>query len=148
MGRGFESLWAHQMKIEIINLYKNDYKAAYIVNNKDGRKRVILYGYNGSRKGMLYARYIWEDAHNMQVPKGYEIDHINNDKTDDRLENLQILSKADNIRKSHPKKNLIELVCPICGKPFMFEARNISTHPNPCCSKKCGYIKKSKIRKK
>jgi hypothetical protein len=33
------------------------------------------------------------------IEKGYEIDHINNIKTDNRLENLQMLSKLDNVRK-------------------------------------------------
>jgi hypothetical protein len=29
------------------------------------------------------------------------VDHINEDKTDDRIENLQILSSIDNIKKHH-----------------------------------------------
>jgi hypothetical protein len=33
------------------------------------------------------------------IPQGMEIDHINNIKTDNRLENLQMLSKLDNVRK-------------------------------------------------
>ena len=31
----------------------------------------------------------------------YEVDHINNDKTDERVENLRWLTKADNIKKSY-----------------------------------------------
>lgn len=33
------------------------------------------------------------------IPQGMEIDHINNIKTDNRLDNLQMLSKLDNVRK-------------------------------------------------
>jgi len=32
-------------------------------------------------------------------PDGYEVDHINNDKHDNRLVNLQYLTRADNARK-------------------------------------------------
>jgi len=35
------------------------------------------------------------------IPVGMEIDHISNVKTDNRLENLQMLTKKDNIRKWH-----------------------------------------------
>jgi hypothetical protein len=35
------------------------------------------------------------------IPEGMEIDHISNVKTDNRLENLQMLTKKDNIRKWH-----------------------------------------------
>lgn len=136
------------MKIDIIDLYKDDYKAAYIVNNKDKRKRVILIGNDGSRLGMTLARYIWE-THNGKVPYGLEVDHINNDKTDDRIENLQLLTQIDNIRKEaalHPAR-LVDLICPICGKTFKFAARNLSTRNNPCCSRKCGYKKGVLTRK-
>ena len=41
------------------------------------------------------------------------------------------------------------MTCPICGKKFQFLKRNLSTHPNPCCSRKCGGIKsREKFKKK
>lgn len=77
------------------------------------------------------------------IQSGYEVDHINNDKTDDRLENLQLLTREDNIKKMllSRKKSLVKLICPICKKEFYFEKRNLSTRPNPCCSRQCGYKK-------
>lgn len=70
-----------------------------------------------------------------------EIDHINGDKMDDRIENLQVISKRNNIHKSHTRKEFVELTCPVCGEKFLYEKRNLNTHPNPCCSRKCGGIK-------
>lgn len=138
------------MKIKVINIYQDKYKSAYLVEHKntDKRKRVYLIGYNGERKGISYAQYIWEEANNCPVPNGFQVDHINEDKTDDRIENLQLLSPIENTRKNVENRisngeivKYVELICPICGKTFQFERRNLSTHPNPCCSRKCGYKK-------
>jgi hypothetical protein len=38
-------------------------------------------------------------------PVGYEVDHIDNNKLNNHYTNLQYLTKADNIKKAHPKKN-------------------------------------------
>lgn len=131
------------MKIEISDYYKDKgYDTVYLFVNKEPRKSVVLHG-EGDKKTltMSYAKYLYTSHNKCDILEGYEIDHINNDKLDDRIENLQILSKKENIRKSHPTKKTIELICPVCGKAFMFEAHNLSTHPNPCCSRRCGGIK-------
>lgn len=44
-------------------------------------------------------RIIWISAHGI-IPDGYVIDHINNDKTDNRLENLQLLTPEQNSQKA------------------------------------------------
>lgn len=51
-------------------------------------------------KGKSYqrARLVWA-MHNGCVPDGFDIDHINAMRHDDRIENLQILSHQDNVLK-------------------------------------------------
>lgn len=49
-------------------------------------------------------------------------------------------------KKDHKHKEMVELKCPICGIKFLYDKRNLSTHINPCCSRKCGGIK-SHIKK-
>ncbi len=44
-------------------------------------------------------RIIWISVHGM-IPDGYVIDHINNDKQDNRIENLQLLTAAENSKKA------------------------------------------------
>ena len=56
-------------------------------------------------KGRNYMahRIIWEMI-NGQINEGVEIDHINHKKTDNRIENLRPVSKADNM-KNQPKSS-------------------------------------------
>lgn len=39
------------------------------------------------------------------IPEGYEVDHINNIRNDNRLSNLQLLTKSENNRKSYASGN-------------------------------------------
>ncbi len=109
---------------------------------EDGRKRVNIYFEDHKVLWISYAKYLWISNYG-EIPDGYEVDHINENRTDDRLENLQLLPSLENKRKyaSLHKKVMVECVCPVCGKQFPYEKRNLSTHPNPCCSRKCGGIK-------
>ena len=56
--------------------------------------------YVRSGKGYHQAlhRLIWEE-HNGAIPDGMTIDHINNNKLDNRIENLQLLSRSANSAK-------------------------------------------------
>jgi len=66
--------------------------------NKNTRYRKI-YIKIGSVSGTYLAhRLIWI-YHNSDIPDGLFIDHINMNKTDNRIENLQLISDAENKRK-------------------------------------------------
>ncbi len=42
-----------------------------------------------------HARYIWEEVYGL-IPEGMEIDHINRNRRDNRLENLRLVSRSQN----------------------------------------------------
>lgn len=138
------------MKIELSDYYKGKgFKSAYLVVNKEPRRIVILVRNDGSKTSVSYAKYLYTSHYKIDIKEGYEIDHINNDRMDDRLENYQVLSKSINASKGHREERRVEMTCPICGKKFQFLKRNLSTHPNPCCSRRCGGIKsREKFKKK
>ena len=54
------------------------------------------------------------------IPKCLEVDHINNDKTDNRIKNLQLLNPKQNIRKS--KNKPIISTCIETGKEKRFKS--------------------------
>ena len=47
----------------------------------------------------LIPRFIWKCS-NGNISNGYVIDHIDNDKTNDKIENLQLLTHQQNCKKS------------------------------------------------
>lgn len=48
-----------------------------------------------NRKTYLVHRFVWECFHGM-IPDGKVIDHINNNKEDNRLSNLQLMTQQEN----------------------------------------------------
>ena len=45
----------------------------------------------------VYAVYLWKKYNNKEIPKGYIIHHKNKNKLDDRIENLELLSRKEHI---------------------------------------------------
>lgn len=66
--------------------------------------------YNLNGKHFLVHRAVWE-AFNGEIPEGYDIDHIDGNPHNNKLENLQAITRAENIKKrvmdwSYVSKNL------------------------------------------
>lgn len=75
--------------------------------------KLVLCSFCGSDKGYMRLRtsykptyfvhrLIWE-AFNGEIPEGMQIDHINNDRTDNRLENLQLVTCSENNRLKYER---------------------------------------------
>ncbi len=72
---------------------------AAISEEQNGYKNIHIKLYkDGKRKQYRLPRLIWETFRG-RIPDGFHVDHIDNDQTNNRLDNLQVLSLADNNRK-------------------------------------------------
>lgn len=66
----------------------------------------------------LLHRAIWEEWYGKSVPKGYDIHHINEDKSDNRIQNLQCVEH--NIHMSFHKRGVKN---PMYGKTPLLDTR-------------------------
>lgn len=132
------------MKIEIEEPFKPEFKHGYVSINNEGRKIVQLYHSENKRKTISYARYRMSVILKRHLTKDEEVDHINNDPTDDRDENFQILTPAQNqLKQSEIQRKPLALIqCPECKGNFTMlnskylHAKRI-TKNGPFCSLRC-----------
>ena len=114
---------------------------------KDGRRHVIHYEFeSGTRRTQSYPRYLMELALDRKLESWEHVDHINNDPTDDRIENYQILTQKKNNQKAfifhgHSAK-IVDLVCIACKISFKRELHREKDRikqgkTGPFCSKQC-----------
>lgn len=131
------------MKKEVSDYYKQKgYERLYVVITSEPRRVAILYKSDKTSITMSYAKYLYTSTYREDVDGSvYHIDHINGNRMDDRIENLQRISKTYNERKDAKIAEKVLVTCPVCGSEFFFDKRNLPFRPNPCCSRKCGGIK-------
>lgn len=82
------------------NLIHSGYKMCY--DRKSGQK---------GQKGYQDHRFVWE-CHNGLIAEGKVIDHINNVKDDNRLDNLQLLTQKESTKKYCKNVNHLHLKNP------------------------------------
>lgn len=74
----------------IVCKYKHDKLVCRAASNQNGYRKV--------HEGLVH-RVVWE-TFNGEIPAGYEIDHINDVRDDNRLCNLRLITHLDNVRKA------------------------------------------------
>ena len=137
-------------KITLEYPYNQDWKTGYLNINSDGRATLTLYNSPSDRSSTQYARYLLAVKLNRYLTSDEEVDHIDNDKSNDCIDNLQLLSSKENRDKmSHNKGiSMVEYCCPVCGKLFSIEKRNppliVKSKKAATCSRTCGGKLKSK----
>ena len=110
----------------------NRYKYAVVKNHPKATKR----GY------VLLHRVIMENHLNRLLYDDEIVHHINNDKLDNRIENLQVMLISEHVRlHKSTGRTIINLKCPWCKSLFSKEKRqtHLSKTKNKftCCSNSC-----------
>ena len=81
------------------NIIRNSDGYTYNYISKKGYKQPLSLKFDGIEYHILYHRLCWFLYYGEFVPKNLQIDHINNDKLDNSIENLQILDNSNNSYK-------------------------------------------------
>lgn len=126
-----------------------DYKLYIVFHQNENRRMANLVKLGSKSKirtTMSYARYLMSVHLGRVLDKCEHVDHINGNKLDDRVDNFQIISQAENSKKYRTLDNpvtLLDLICPVCGVEFRLTKQRaysvIHLGKQKCCSKKCGY---------
>ena len=139
------------MKIQLEYPF-NDY-IGYIVKNPECRKNICLIPLDKTKKRttISYARYLVSVSEKRILSKKEQVDHIDGNKSNDVISNLQILSAKENTAKYFVQSNktikMVKLECPNCGTIFERQIRQTHLQKNGCytsCSRKCSYVILSK----
>ena len=110
---------------------------------KDGRQHVILYE-NGKRQTVSYPKYLLEQKIGRSLLPDETCDHIDGDYTNNNIDNLQVLTRSDNIRKHaalKPEERGV-FTCPVCNCSFTRLMRDVRHNrkkgkSGPYCSRIC-----------
>lgn len=109
------------------------------------RRKMIALVSPEYRTTMSYARYLMSLYVGRELTSEEEVDRVDDDCTNDVIENLQILTPEQNREKQSRlrlEKALVTLTCPQCNEKFTRMRRDTNLRPggsrNPsCCSRSC-----------
>jgi hypothetical protein len=88
------------------NIYNDEGYMLKLYTRNDGYKTFTRYDVDGWKKEYYVHRFVWE-YFNGDIPNELQLDHINHDRGDNRLDNLRLLSPASNVRRrDYNKLNL------------------------------------------
>lgn len=124
-------------------------------HKKEGRFYIsLVHKITKKQTTVSYAKFLYETTFNVKLNKDQFVDHIDDNKSNDVISNLQILSHEDNIKKSLKANSIVKeyivLKCPNCEIIFT-RARN-KTHlckkknSYTACSRQCSGKTADKIR--
>lgn len=130
--------------IYIVHHEKENRRYAVLISKEDHNKRTTV----------SYARYLLSVKLGRKLEKWEQVDHIDNDKTNDVIENLQILTVRENNQKEAKRKGrkMVLLKCPMCKVEFSKrrgQSPLVKSKGNyTCCCKECSNDFKSLLFKK
>lgn len=117
------------------------------ISNQDGRARIVLYD-GKKRKTRQYAKILIEIKLGRLLNDTETVDHIDEDKTNDDVDNLQILTKEENSFKSSIKVLYPIVNCVWCNKSFRLRKDQLKKSSGPFCGKTCTGKFGSSVRSK
>lgn len=117
------------------------------IDKKEGRLLIHLLEPKVKAQTMTYARYLYCVKTGAVPTEGFEVDHIDGNKFNDSIGNLQLLSSSQNASKTkydpvrRSRTKMVLITCPVCEKQFLRKYHNSFLSSNRCrrsfCSLDC-----------
>ena len=121
----------------------------YIYKCKDGRTRVVIKNDDGTMSSKSYPRILMEEKLGRPLEPNEDVHHIDGNKENNLLDNLEIVKHGEHQRSHTPRKYFNTLmVCEVCGKSFVMSSKKLSNYIRDLrrgrrrgitCSKHCAY---------
>lgn len=118
------------MLIDLEEPFKSLWLRGNLYISKENRRTLSLSGLNNSFT-ITYARYLMCVKLGYILPTELEVDHIDYDKTNDDISNLQVLTKQENLLKEHYRYIMEEqkcygFICAYCETNFILTERKVN----------------------
>lgn len=118
------------MQIVLEPPFNQVWKTGYLQNHPSGRRYVCLVNTSTDRTIISYARYLMSVKLGDFIPEGYEVDHKDDDRTNDDINNLQVVTEEYNRLKEQYRYTMFEqehygFICAYCETPFILTEREL-----------------------
>ena len=101
------------------------YRVYRVWHKAEGRWYAQLVKSETDRTTLQWARLMMSQRLGRRLGPNETVDHQDNNKTNDRHSNLQIMPRAENSSKGRAREPMTELQCACCGKIFMRATRDV-----------------------
>ncbi len=124
------------------------------VRNDNGRRQIVIKRDDGRMTSKSYSKHLLEQHLGRALVGEETSDHINENSSDDRIENLQVLTRIENAKKSAalgPKAETYVFACPECGIMSEKLMRHVKSNwkkgkVGPFCSRTCSGLHNQRLR--
>src|SRR5574343_25671 len=132
-----------------------DYACYKLWHKKMRRWQVHMVNKNdrNDRLTILYSKYVMSVYHGRILSRHEEVDHVDGDKSNDSIENLEIVSRLENCRR-YIERNRAKKVCvkcDYCNNIFILKEkdykRRLKINIKILCSLSCSHASKRKNKK-
>jgi len=97
---------------------------------------------NANKNGVILEHRLFMAEHlKRALTKDEIVHHINGDPKDNRIENLQIISRKEHVKKHNKPRKYVRLICKSCNKVFFKPNNQVATKKN--CGQKDFYCNRN-----
>jgi hypothetical protein len=121
----------------------------------DGRSHIILFDGGSNIRTISWPRAMMEVKWRRLLRDDEQVDHIDDDPTNDAYENFQVLTPSANMLKQRAKNGTSmktgDFICPQCGSPFQRRMKYVNGNQGtqqkagPFCGRSCAGFYNSSV---